>query len=182
MSALRTRLSILCDLVQRVLEVLVVGIVLLLVVSVLWGVITRFGTQFGMTPSLWTEELSRLLLIWVTFLGAALCFAKRQHLGLDYFANLLDPQAHKWLRIIVEAIVVLFAAVVLVQGGIILVRETLLAEQTTAALQIKMGYVYLAAPLAGVATMLFSLSEIAKLLATETSVSAEPDQDQAAAK
>lgn len=167
MTGLLSGLRRVCAVVERVLEWLVIAIVAVLVLSVLWGIFSRseFALLLGISPSLWTEELPRLLLIWVTFLGAALCFEKRQHLGLDYFASLLHTDAQRWLQAIGEVVVIAFAAVVLVAGGGFLVSETLQAQQTTAAMQLKMGHVYLAAPIAGVATLLFCLKRLLGLLA-----------------
>jgi len=166
MNSLTRSLARICGVVERILEWFVIAIVALLVLSVLWGILsrTKLAMLVGISPSLWTEELPRLLLIWVTFLGAALCFEKRQHLGLDYFASLLHSDAQRWLQVIGEVIVIAFTAVVLVAGGCVLVAETLEAQQTTAAMQLKMGHVYLAAPIAGVATILFCLKRLLGLL------------------
>lgn len=158
-------LDVVCQPVVRTLEGIVILLVVMLVGDVLWQVLTRFGTRFGFVPSRWTEEVARLLLIWVTFLGAAVGFARGKHLGLDYFAGLLESQSRRHLQVLGEILVMTFAAVVLVWGGITLVGETLHAEQTTPALQIRMGYVYLAAPLSGVCIILFSLRNLLTHLA-----------------
>jgi len=68
---LRALLHSLNLVLQRLLEWAVIAVVGVLFAGVLWGVITRFVFPF---PSLWTEELARLLLIWVTFLGVAAVF------------------------------------------------------------------------------------------------------------
>lgn len=158
-------LEVICQPVLRTLEVVVILLVVMLVGDVLWQVLTRYGTKFGFVPSRWTEEVARLLLIWVTFLGAAVGFARGKHLGLDYFAGLLESQSRRYLQVLGEILVMTFAAVILVWGGIILVGETLRAEQTTPALQIRMGYIYLAAPLSGVCIILFSFRNLLAYLA-----------------
>ncbi len=149
--------------VQQLLELFVILIVITLVGDVLWGVAVRFGARFGIASSVWTEELARLLLIWVTFLGGAVGFARREHLGLDYFAKMLHPEARRSLACLSEGVVIAFAAIVLVYGGIVLVRETLSAGQFTPALQLKMGYVYLAAPIAGACIILFGIKRLIEL-------------------
>ncbi|WP_145288929.1 TRAP transporter small permease [Pirellulimonas nuda] len=170
----------LSDAVQRLLELLVILLVLTLVGDVLWGVAARFGSHFGLSPSLWTEELARLLLIWVTFLGAAVGFARREHLGLDYFANKLHPDARRTLACVSELIVIAFAATALVYGGMVLVRETLGAGQFTPALQLKMGYVYLAAPIAGACIILFGLKRLLELIFHPAPMSQTHDVETAA--
>lgn len=152
--------SVACFVAQG-LRVAVGAILAALVAIVLWGVFTRFVLG---AASWWTEEAARLLLIWLTMLGAAAASAARMHLGVDYFVNLLDPQARRLVAIATELAVILFAAAVLVYGGGVLVGETLRANQLTAALGIAMGYVYLAVPLGGFGMILFSLQRIGELL------------------
>ena len=72
------------------LETLVILVVMVLVIDVLWGVFTRFVLD---SPSRWTEEIARLLLIWVALLGAAVAYGRREHLGFDYLVEQLDQGA-----------------------------------------------------------------------------------------
>ncbi|MEQ8848908.1 TRAP transporter small permease [Botrimarina sp.] len=125
-----------------------------LVLIVLWGVFTRFVLS---AASWWTEESARLLLIWLTMLGGAAAWARAEHLGVDYFAQKLHPDAQRLVALTVELFVIAFAASVLVYGGVVLVAETLRMGQTTAALEVPMGLVYLAVPLGGAGIVLFSL-------------------------
>ena len=131
-----------------------------LVLVVLWGVCTRFVLG---SPSRWTEEVATFLLIWVSLLGAAVAFSRREHLGVDYLVNKLDPSAQKLMAIVSQVIVVLFAASAMVYGGYVLVSETLLSGQVTPALGLKMGYVYLAVPVSGAFIVLFCLENIVEL-------------------
>lgn len=181
MKNVRDIVNVASNIVERLLEVLIVLLVVMLVLVVLWGVVSRFAVNFGMTPSLWTEEFARLSLIWVTFIGAAVGFARHEHLGLDYFANLLDPAARLALACVGEVVVILFAAIALVYGGLVLVQETLAAGQLTAALQVKMGYVYLAAPIAGVCIILFSLRRLLALASDRRQTAAAHDPHVSAA-
>lgn len=129
------------------LEVFVVGIFTVLTLDVLWGVFSRhvMGHQSG-----FTEELAIYSLVWLSLLGAALTYAERGHLGVDYFVSKLDPEAQRISQVIVELLVMAFALVALVWGGALLVYETLQADQLSPALGIRVGYVYLAVPLSGV--------------------------------
>jgi TRAP-type C4-dicarboxylate transport system permease small subunit len=83
-------------------------------------------------------------------LGAALTYAERGHLGVDYFVSKLDESAQRLTAIIVELIVLAFSAIALVWGGWVLVVETLASEQLSPALGVEVGYVYLAVPISGV--------------------------------
>jgi len=128
---------------ERLLIVLVAGLVL----DVLWQVASRFVLR---SPSSWTDELATLLIIWVAMLGASVAFIRNHHLGVDYFVAKLPTRARLVSEIAVQALVGVFAAVVLIVGGIKLVALTLLTEQVSPALGIKMGHVYLSLPISGV--------------------------------
>jgi len=57
-------------------------------VVVVAAVVARYG--FGQAVS-WTEEVPRYLLIWMSFLGAAACVAKREHVGFEVLFHALPP-------------------------------------------------------------------------------------------
>jgi TRAP-type C4-dicarboxylate transport system permease small subunit len=144
----------------RLLEWIVIVAVAALVLDVLWGVCSRFVLR---SPSRWTEEVATMLLIWVSLLGAAVAFGRKEHLGVDYVVKQFDPAARRLAAIIVQLIVVVFAAAVMVFGGYVLVSETLQAGQRLPASGLRMGYVYAAVPVSGIFFLLFSLERIAEL-------------------
>ncbi|MAT70016.1 MAG: hypothetical protein CMJ58_10890 [Planctomycetaceae bacterium] len=139
-----------------------------LVVVVLWGVASRYVSQ---QPSRWTDEAARYLLMWVALLGAAVAYRRGEHLGFDYFASRMDKAAQRILAMAAEVVVIGFAAFAMVYGGWMLVSKTLAAGQTTPALNIPMGYVYLAAPVSGILIVLFAVDRLWSLLAGDS----EPD-------
>ena len=129
-----------------------------LVFDVLWGVISRYVP--GIVPSDWTEELAVNLLIWVSLFGAALTYREYGHLGVDYFVGKLDPSAQRWVAIVVEITVLIFAGFALVFGGSRLVAETLAANQLTPVLQWKIGYLYSAVPISGLFICAFAIEHL----------------------
>lgn len=130
----------------RLLEFAVASLMAALVLDVLWGVASRFVLG---SPSRWTEELATFLLTWVALLGAAIGFQRQQHLGVDVVVNYLHPDARRLAAICVRCLTIAFTASVMIWGGYVLVSDTLRAGQTTPALGIRMGYVYLAIPISG---------------------------------
>jgi len=138
----------------RLLEWIVILVVAALVLDVLWGVGSRFVLR---SPSRWTEEVATMLLIWVSLLGAAVAFGRKEHLGVDFVVKKVDPAARRLTAVIVQMIVVACAATAMVYGGYVLVAETLHAGQLSPALGIRIGHVYLAVQVSGVFIILFSL-------------------------
>jgi len=146
----------------RMLEWIVILIVALLVADVLWGVFSRFVLR---APSRWTEEVATILLVWLSLLGAAVAFGRREHLGVDYLVTKLDRDAQKLMALVVQLIVVAFAASIMIYGGVQQVVATLRAEQLSPALQLPWGYVYLAVPISGVFIVLFAVEQMIELMA-----------------
>ena len=117
-----------------------------LVLAVLWQVFTRFVLR---DPSSWTEELARYLMIWVGLIGAAYAAGRHKHLAVDLLAGRLSGQRAQLLRIITGMCAILFAMAALFGGGMRLVWVMLKLGQTSASLQVPLGYVYLALPVSG---------------------------------
>ncbi|PAP80898.1 hypothetical protein B1759_05895 [Rubrivirga sp. SAORIC476] len=124
----------------------------LAVLNVLWQVFTRFVLS---SPSSFTDELARYLLIWVGLFGAAYATGKRAHLAIDLLRTTLTGRALHWHGIVVGVIVALFALFVMVIGGARLVSLSFLLGQTSAALQVPLGVVYLALPVSGVLIVVY---------------------------
>lgn len=179
MSGLHRLLQSIQRVLTPLLEWTVITLVVVLVLDVLWGVFTRFVMQ---SPSRWTEEVARLLLIWVSLLGAAVAFQRREHLGFDYVVKQLDPAAQRLLALVAQCVVIAFTLAVLVYGGYVLVSETLEANQVTPALGIRMGHVYLALPLSGFFIVLYCFDQLLELALAEPADDRLPDSDSTAAR
>lgn len=128
------------------------------VLNVLWQVFTRFVLK---NPSSFTEELARYLLIWVGLLGASYAAGKKMHLAIDVVVNRFGSKSRMYAEYLIQIFILLFALLVLVIGGIRLVAITLTLNQISAALQVKLGYVYLVLPLSGLLLMFYAVLFIA---------------------
>jgi TRAP-type C4-dicarboxylate transport system permease small subunit len=163
----------------RVLEFLAIVAAAALVLDVVWGVVTR-AMPGGQAK--WTEELARFLLIWVSMLGGALAFRRREHLGIDFLVTSMHSDVGSGLRAFKQGIVCLTAAAVFLYGGVQIVADALISQQTTPALGWKMGYVYAAVPLAGIFILLFSLEEMFSPQTTTTDRQQEHDDSIASSR
>ncbi|QDU55890.1 TRAP transporter small permease [Aeoliella mucimassa] len=148
-------------LVLRLLEWAVIVLISALVLDVLWQVTTRFVLK---DPSKWTVELASYSMAWLSMLGTAVAFAHREHLGLDYFKLKLHGDAQRVASILSQLVVIAFAAWVMLGGGVRLVSEVLATGQSSAALGIPMGAVYLATPIAGGCVVLFAVVDLLELI------------------
>ncbi|KPU93063.1 C4-dicarboxylate ABC transporter permease [Variovorax paradoxus] len=76
----------------RVVEVLIATFLAAMVVLVFGNVVLRYGLNSGITVS---EEVSRWLFIWITFLGALVALREHAHLGVDMVVGKLPPLGRK---------------------------------------------------------------------------------------
>ncbi len=149
--------------VDRSLGWVLVALMGVAVVNVLWQVFTRFVLA---DPSSFTDELARYLLIWIGLLGASYAAGRQMHLAIDLLPTNLVGRPRFYVGVLIEACIFLFALSVLVVGGIHLVALTLTLGQTSAALHVPLGYVYLALPLSGLLMMFYSVRAVVHHRAT----------------
>ena len=65
-----------------------------MVILVFGNVVLRYGFNSGIAIS---EELSRWLLVWLTFLGAIVALREHAHLGVDTLVRALSARAETHL-------------------------------------------------------------------------------------
>ncbi|NBC05812.1 MAG: TRAP transporter small permease subunit [Bacteroidetes bacterium] len=142
-------------LLDRILESTLFLLMVLICVSVLWGVFTRYA--LGSQAS-WSEELARFLLIWIGLLGTAWAAGQRMHLAITLLPEYLQGQQQAYLLRFIDLLVLLFAAAVLLVGGGRLVYLTNILGQSSPAMGIPMEAVYLVLPLSGLIIIYYKLS------------------------
>lgn len=147
-------LQIIRKTLDRSLETLVVLVMGVLVLDVSWQVFTRFILK---DPSVWTDELATFLLIWVSLLGAAVALKRGAHLGMDYFVERMTPNRRLYVAVFVYLCTGLFSLSVMTVGGATLVVRKLQLQETSPALGLDLGYVYLALPISGFFLTIYSI-------------------------
>jgi TRAP-type C4-dicarboxylate transport system permease small subunit len=151
--------------IDRLLGSLICVLMAAMVINVLWQVFTRFVLR---NPSSFTEEAARYMMIWVGLLGSAYASGKKSHLALDLITSKFQGGRKRASEIFIHSLVLLFALTVLLGGGGRLVWIQLSLGQQSAALQLKLGYVYLAVPLAGLFIAFYSVVFLIEAFRGET--------------
>ncbi|MCC8013720.1 MAG: TRAP transporter small permease [Eubacterium sp.] len=120
-----------------------------------WQVFTRYILQ---NPSSWSEELVSYLFAWMALIGASVVTGERGHMNIPVLVEKFGPAGRKVLAVFSEVIAFVFAAVILVYGGI---QITVLAMgQLTSSLGVAIGIFYIVLPLCGVLNMIYALLNI----------------------
>ena len=102
------------DLVCRAIEGLIAAMLAVMVVLVFGNVVLRYGFNSGITMS---EEVSRWLFIWITFLGAIVALKEHSHLGVDMLVVKLPPAGRKACFAITH-LLMLYVLWLLFQGSV----------------------------------------------------------------
>jgi len=106
----------------------------------------------------WSEELGRILLVWLTFLGATVAYRQGAHLGVDSLVRHLPPRARAMADALAHLVcLALFAAM----AGYGLGYVRLLAGQSTPALGWPAGLGAGAVPLAGAVLCVHAMALLA---------------------
>ena len=120
----------------RLLAVLMVLSLAAMVVMVFGNVVMRYGFNSGITLS---EELSRWLFVWMTFLGAVVAINERGHLGTDSLISRL-PVAGQKFCLGLSLLLMLFICWLVFKGS--LEQTKINWDSTSAVMETSMGYFY----------------------------------------
>lgn len=112
-----------------------------MVAIVFANVVMRY--VFG-TSVIWSEEVARHLMIWLTFVGSGLALRTGAQIGIDSLQDALPRSAARVLRLVL-ALAMLALFVALAWYGIDYAMRT--RFQISAALGISMMYVYIGMPI-----------------------------------
>jgi len=143
------------EIIDVVLKNVLIVLMVAMVASVSWQVISRYVFS---SPSSWTEEVARFLMIWIGLLGAAYAFRTRAHLGLDLLPKKLTGRSAVTLKQFTLAVVVLFSLTVLVVGGGKLVALTWELKQYSAVLGLPIAFVYSVIPTSGLLICVYAIA------------------------
>jgi len=138
----------------RALKALLVLLFLVLVIDVSWGVGSRYLFN-AQAP--WSEELARLLMVWLALMGAALVCREDRHLGLDVVVRSWPADVQRLARLAVYVLILVFACGIMAWGGFQIVFQRFESGQTLPALGVSRGWFYLALPVSGILTTSFMI-------------------------
>jgi TRAP-type C4-dicarboxylate transport system permease small subunit len=134
-----------------------------MVLLVFGNVVLRYGFNSGITL---TEEVSRWLFIWGTFLGAVVALREHGHLGVDMVVSKLPPVGKK-ICLVASHLLMLFIVVLLFKGGLDQTRLNWDVEAPTTGLS--MAVIHLPAIIFSVLAAIILLFDLWKILTGQLS-------------
>ena len=147
---LRKILDPVSDALDKVCSVLIVIMLGLMVVITTAQIICR--TWF--TALSWSDEVTRYLLVWSTFLGASVVYRHSGHISVTILQEKVPAGVGKAMRIAVHAICLVLFTVLLYYSA----RYCGKLNKTATALPIKMKYIYLCIPVSMGVMMVHALT------------------------
>ena len=155
MSPGKGKFSTIFNALGKVLNFVIFILMALIVIIVFTNVICRY---FIGSAIAWSEEVSRFMLIWLSFLGAILAYIRDEHLGLDIVVKKLSVKAAAIVGIITDLLIV-YALWLIISGGYSLAQQSM--DWLSPATSTPYGYVYLAVPICGWVMLLQTCFKIA---------------------
>ncbi|WP_080872596.1 TRAP transporter small permease [Oceanobacillus timonensis] len=135
---------------------------LLIVITVVMTaslVIMIFGRNFFNTSFASLEEISRFTFVWLTFIGAAIAFKRKEHMGMDFIVSKLKGKTAQYVEVIQDIFALILFALFIYYG-----TQLAVLNMNVVSLQsgISMGYVYSIIPIAGFIMIIHALDHIFK--------------------
>ena len=153
---------------------LIILILAAMALMVFANVLLRFLTDHSI---LWVEEVSRYLMIWLTFLGAGLVLRYGGHIGIDTLQD-AAPRAAPVIRAVIFVLLLGFFGFMVWVGTRYAMRTW---TQTTPVMEIPVGFVYLAMPI-GFALLIIHLLLMARPYVAKRQFLVDEEFDPEAAK
>ena len=131
-------------------EKMVIGIFIFLATAMItYNVVAR---RLGFAPQ-WGEEAVRYSMIWITFIGSAICFRRSAHFGIDVIRRVNNKVFQKCVTVFVLAACAVFVGL-LCYYGFRYTAFTFASQQKTPALGWPIFLVYMSVPIGGFLTEL----------------------------
>ena len=111
----------------------------------------------------WSDEVTRYLLIWSTFLGATVVYRHNGHISVTLLQDVVGPRAAKALRVAVHVICFVLFTVLLYYSTLYCMK----LKKTATAMPIKMKYIYSCIPVSMAIMMIHSLLMAAEEITKE---------------
>ena len=129
-----------------------------IVALVLVQIFMRYVLEY---PLSWTDELARILHVWIVFIGAYIALFKNEHVRVEYFMNSLPPTWQPRLELFVSLLCSIFSCTLAISAATAIGK---LAKAKTAALGLPMPVVFAATFICSILMMFYLVVSIIKTL------------------
>ncbi len=147
------------DYINSVTEYAVSGLLVVMVIVVFLQVVFRFVLHSSLP---WSEELSRYILVWLSFLGAAIGVRRGSHIGVEVLVSLFPKTLKVTATLFVHAVSIVFFTLIIFYGYRIL---AIVSRQLSPAMEWPMSIPYSAICVGGVLMLLYAMEHVIDIFA-----------------
>ncbi|WP_411670483.1 TRAP transporter small permease [Escherichia coli] len=124
---------------------------------VTWQVAARF---IFTSPSIFTDELSRLLFICLGLFGGAYTAGQNRHLAIDLLPMMLKGKARRHLFLCIQIIVIIFATIIMVYRWWAINDGYIRFRSDLARFRLANGIFYMSIPISGVLIIIYTIDMV----------------------
>lgn len=139
---------------------LAVVLLLLIGLFVVWEVASRYLFN---APTIWSEEISRLLMVWATYAAAAVVLQEGRLIAIDVLTRLLPPFWLRLQRLLALLAILGFSLVAVVWGSGIVAESLAVGRASSTMLRTPQWLFELPVPLGFALLAVQALAQMARL-------------------
>jgi len=152
-------LSFISNAANRLTETILVFLLLTLSILMVTAVFYRYVLNNSIY---WSGEVSRILLVFISFLGSTVAYKHKAHIGIDIFIERLSGRNKKALNFTIELFFLLFWLLVFVESFKLM---PIFLMQTTATLEIPYAYFFSAVPISSLLWIIHIINNLFSIIA-----------------
>lgn len=173
-AALASLVEKLNDRLLLVCKWLIIAIVAMLAAILISAVFYRYALNNAIA---WSEEGSKYLMVWLTFLGAPIALRHAAHINIDLLVKIFPPRGRQAFYFVINLIIVATMGILLWKGWSF---AELGARQVASSFNFSMVWMYVAVPIGSALTCLVAIELSLKALLGIADPAQGIDEDMAA--
>lgn len=140
---------------RQALIVMVGVIAVILIAAVFW----RYALNNAIP---WSEEITKYLMVWLTFLGAPIALRQFAHINIDLLLKVFPPRGQQAFHLVIHLVIVVTMGIICWKG---IGFAQLGARQVASSINISMLWMYISVPIGAALTCLVAIEHSLKSLA-----------------
>ncbi|RDJ25494.1 TRAP transporter small permease [Bosea caraganae] len=143
------------DLVSRLTMIIAGACLVVITLIIPYGVFTRYVLNVAAS---WPEPMAVLLMIWFSFLSAAICYRENLHIAVNIIPDMLSGAARTMIGWVVELCMASTSLFMFVWGAKLV--QTTFYQSIAEFPWLSVGLTYLPIPIGGAITTLFVIERL----------------------
>lgn len=148
------------DKINKITEIISTAGIILIVFIILMQITMRYVFSFPLT---WSDELARILHIWVVYLGTYIAVTKNEHVKVEYFMSFLPKKFEPTLQIFINLVCFGFVLSLIYSSVLVVIK---LSGARTATMGLPMPFVFSCTIIGSILMLVYFGLKIVKLFSS----------------